>query len=101
MTSRTILLYTGSGMYLNGVPARDFETDDAALIKECVASGLYIRVEPPKRPQPGGAAPVESSAPAPSPAPQPAPSAPAAEPEPVVPSADDTPAAPVTGDIPA
>ncbi len=93
----TKLIYTGSGHYLNGVPARDFETDDAALIKECVASGLYIRIEPKKAPS-GGAAAVQPSAPAPSPAPKPAPPA---EPNPVAPSAGDTEPAPVTGDIPA
>lgn len=43
------LKYVGSGGYLNGVPARDFATDDAGQIAECLESGLYVEVRPPRR----------------------------------------------------
>jgi hypothetical protein len=40
------LLYVGAGRYLNGVPARDFDTDDPDLLARCVESGLYVVDEP-------------------------------------------------------
>lgn len=59
------LRYIGRGQYLNGVPARDLETDDGVLIDECLDSGLYVRANAPKK-KDAPAAP-EPSDPAPEP----------------------------------
>jgi hypothetical protein len=43
------LHYVGTGRYLNGVPAADFETWDPDTIAICLESGLYTEAEPPRR----------------------------------------------------
>jgi hypothetical protein len=64
----TTLLYVGTGRYLDGIPRRDFDTDDPDVVVRCVESGLYVT-------------PDEPAAPA---ADEPAPAA--VEPEPVAPA---------------
>jgi len=45
------LRYVGAGRYLNGIPARDFETDDPQVIAVCLGSGLYATLPEPAAPK--------------------------------------------------
>lgn len=60
----TALKYIGNGGYLNGVPAADFETDDAQLLAECVESGLYEVASAKGRKDKAAAEPAPQPAPA-------------------------------------
>lgn len=57
------LIYVGNGRYINGVPAADFETDDADLIAQAIEAGLYVEVKPkPPAKPPAPPAPAEPAA---------------------------------------
>ena len=57
------LLYVGMGRYLNHVPARDFDTDDPAMVAACLESGLYVTLPEPGEapPEPVAAAPQDAA----------------------------------------
>jgi hypothetical protein len=46
----TTLLYVGTGRYLDGIPRRDFDTDDPDMVVRCVESGLYVTLDEPAAP---------------------------------------------------
>jgi hypothetical protein len=58
----TSLIYVGRGGYLNGVPAADFESDDEALVTECLDSGLYVRADTRKAAEKAAIAEAEAEA---------------------------------------